>query len=146
VANYAKVALNGGTTSNTLLDFDVPANDIAWQISGSCPRTPAYNAGVLYAVNDNPLRLEAPAEADGSLHTKTVSRLSETRSDLCPEAFEVLRIPGVKHFSICLQGALTDHHIVASSADNPLRCCALQRFEELSFIKRNQRESISDII
>jgi outer membrane protein assembly factor BamB len=36
-------------------------------VSGDYPSTPAYNAGVLYVADNNPVRLEARAEADGTL-------------------------------------------------------------------------------
>jgi hypothetical protein len=66
VANYANSSLNysGG---NTLLDFNLTLNSIAWKITGDYPSTPAYNAGVVYAANNNPLRLEARAETDDTL-------------------------------------------------------------------------------
>ena len=66
-ANYANSTLNGGGNGNTLLDFDLALNSIAWKIPGDYPSTPAYNAGVIYAANNNPLRLEARSESDGSL-------------------------------------------------------------------------------
>jgi hypothetical protein len=64
-ANYANAWV--GAKSNTLLNFNVPQKSIRWQLAGSYVSTPAYNAGILYAANDNPLRLEARSEADGSL-------------------------------------------------------------------------------
>jgi len=66
-ANYANVILNGGGIGNTLLAFNVPLNTVAWKIAGDYPSTPAYNAGVLYATNNNPVRLEALSESDGTL-------------------------------------------------------------------------------
>jgi PQQ-like domain len=66
VANYANAQI-AGPNGNSLIKFDVPGNAIAWQIPGNYASTPAYAKGVLYAANDNPLRLEARAEADGSL-------------------------------------------------------------------------------
>jgi len=65
-ANYANAAL-GGPPGNSLTKFDVPNKAIAWQVPGNFASTPAYAKGVLYATNDNPLRLEARAESDGSL-------------------------------------------------------------------------------
>jgi hypothetical protein len=59
-ANYA----NG---SNILTDFNTTLKSISWMVSGDYANTPAYNAGVVYATNNNPVRLEARAEADGSL-------------------------------------------------------------------------------
>jgi hypothetical protein len=67
VANYANSVLNGGTIGNTLLNFNVNKSIITWQITGDYPSTPAYNNGVLYVANENPIRLEARAEADGTL-------------------------------------------------------------------------------
>lgn len=64
-ANYANASV--GAKTNTLLDFNVPQKSISWQLAGSYVSTPAYNAGILYAANDNPLRLEARSESDGSL-------------------------------------------------------------------------------
>jgi hypothetical protein len=66
-ANYANSSLDGSGSGDTLLDFDLALNSIAWRIAGDYPSTPAYNAGVLYVANNNPRRLEARAEADGSL-------------------------------------------------------------------------------
>ena len=56
-----------GGIGNTLLAFNVPLNTVAWKIAGDYPSTPAYNAGVLYATNNNPVRLEARSESDGAL-------------------------------------------------------------------------------
>ena len=66
VANYANAA-EAGPNGNSLIKFDVNGKTIAWQIPGNFASTPAYAKGVLYAANDNPLRLEARAETDGSL-------------------------------------------------------------------------------
>jgi hypothetical protein len=66
-ANYANSILNGGGIGNTLTRFNVTSESIAWSVSGVYPTTPAYHDGVLYAVNENPRRLEARAEADGQL-------------------------------------------------------------------------------
>jgi hypothetical protein len=66
-ANYANAYINGGGEGNTLLDFNVNTHAITWQQNGDYGYTPAYNAGVLYAANNNPLRLEARSESDGSL-------------------------------------------------------------------------------
>jgi hypothetical protein len=66
-ANYANSALNGGAIGNTLLNFRLATNSIAWQVTGAYPTTPGYKAGVVYAVNHSPLRLEARAESDGAL-------------------------------------------------------------------------------
>ena len=67
VANYANAFLNGGAIGNTLTNFNTVKNSIAWQVKGSYPSTPAYASGVLYTANNNPVRLEARAETDGSL-------------------------------------------------------------------------------
>ena len=66
-ANYQNAYINGGGEGNTLLDFNINTQAITWQLSGDYGYTPAYNAGVLYAANNNPLRLEARRESDGSL-------------------------------------------------------------------------------
>jgi len=66
-ANYANSVLNGGAIGNTLINFRTATDSIGWQVPGNFPTTPAYRLGVLYAANQNPLRLEARAEADGAL-------------------------------------------------------------------------------
>lgn len=66
-AAYGNSFLNGGAIGNSLVHFDLRTNTVDWSIRGVYPRTPAYAAGVLYAVNNNPLRLEARAESDGAL-------------------------------------------------------------------------------
>ena len=66
-ANYATALNKGSGAGNTLMDFNTTLNSISWKVNGDFANTPAYNAGVLYATNDNPVRLEARAEADGSL-------------------------------------------------------------------------------
>jgi PQQ-like domain/Putative Ig domain len=67
VANYINTRLNGGAFGNTLLNFDVAAESIRWQVAGDYPTTPAYRAGILYAANNKPTRLEARAEDSGAL-------------------------------------------------------------------------------
>jgi hypothetical protein len=66
-AAYENAFLNGGGIGNTLIRFNVNNQSIAWQLNGVYPRTPAYDAGVVYAPNNNPLRLEARAESNGNL-------------------------------------------------------------------------------
>lgn len=66
-APYENSYLNGGGIGNDLTAFNVPAKGISWQIAGDYANTPAYNAGIVYAANNSPLRLEARAESDGSL-------------------------------------------------------------------------------
>lgn len=66
-ANYTNAYINGGGQGNTLLDFNVNAKSITWQVNGDYGYNPAYNSGVLYAANNSPLRLEARRESDGSL-------------------------------------------------------------------------------
>jgi hypothetical protein len=67
-ANYAGSQVNvGGGPSNNLIDFNLALGSIAWKIAGGYPTTPAYNAGVVYVANNNPLQLEARSETDGSL-------------------------------------------------------------------------------
>jgi hypothetical protein len=75
-ANYDNSALNGGGIGNALLNFNVATQTVAWKIGGGYPTTPAYNAGVLYAANNNPLRLEARAESNGALLWSWVPPLS----------------------------------------------------------------------
>jgi putative Ig domain-containing protein/putative pyrroloquinoline-quinone binding quinoprotein len=66
-ASYANAYINGGGLGNYLFDFNVNTQAIAWQLSGDYGYNPAYNAGILYAANNSPLRLEARDENDGSL-------------------------------------------------------------------------------
>jgi hypothetical protein len=66
-ADYVNASINGTNTGNTLTDFNTTSNSIAWMVNGNYANTPAYNAGVLYVTNNNPVRLETRAEADGSL-------------------------------------------------------------------------------
>ncbi len=67
-AAYDNSWLNGGGIGNSLIHFNTQALAVDWQstrrLSGA---TPAYNSGVLYAVNNNPMQLEARSETDGSL-------------------------------------------------------------------------------
>lgn len=67
VANYENSVLNGGGIGNTLLNFRVSSNSIAWQIPGDYPSTPAYYNGRVYAGNNNPVQLEIREESDGKL-------------------------------------------------------------------------------
>jgi hypothetical protein len=67
VANYSKAYLNGGTMGNQLLKFNTAKGYLDWFIAGNYPATPAYAAGVVYAPNTSPYRIEARAEADGAL-------------------------------------------------------------------------------
>lgn len=66
-AAYTNSLLNDGGIGNALTNFRTLQRRIAWQIKGVYPTTPGYKNGVIYAVNNNPLRLEARAEADGAL-------------------------------------------------------------------------------
>jgi hypothetical protein len=66
-AAYDNSFLNGGAIGNYLLHFNTSSLTIDWNIKGDYPQTPAYNAGVVYAVNNNPMQLEARSEVDGSL-------------------------------------------------------------------------------
>ena len=66
-ADYANASFNGGGIGNTLTDFNTTSKSISWMVNGDYANTPAYNAGVLYATNNYPVRLEARAEADGTL-------------------------------------------------------------------------------
>lgn len=63
VANYVNAQLIG----NTLLAFSTVTDSIAWKVAGDYPTTPAYQAGNLYAVNNQPLRLEVRSEGKGAL-------------------------------------------------------------------------------
>ena len=67
MANYVNSLLNGGDIGNTLLNFHIGSNSIAWQVPGDYPSTPAYDQGRLYVANKNPVRLEVRAESDGRL-------------------------------------------------------------------------------
>jgi hypothetical protein len=66
-AAYGNSWLNGGGIGNALVHFNLASNTVDWSIHGVYPSTPAYDAAVVYAANNNPLRVEARAEADGSL-------------------------------------------------------------------------------
>jgi len=66
-AAYGNSWLNGGGIGNSLVHFNLQTNTVDWSIHGVYPSTPAYSGGVIYAANNNPLRLEARAEGDGSL-------------------------------------------------------------------------------
>jgi outer membrane protein assembly factor BamB len=63
-ANYATAI---GNEANQLIRFDVAHDTIAWSVPGTYSMTPAYHDGIVYAVNENPSRLEARAEDDGRL-------------------------------------------------------------------------------
>lgn len=63
-ANYG----NGNSHApNSLIAFNIGNDSIAWSATGSYPTTPAASNGLLYAANNNPVRLEARSEADGTL-------------------------------------------------------------------------------
>jgi outer membrane protein assembly factor BamB len=66
-AAYENSVLNGCGIGNTLIGFNTTAGTIGWNVQGCFPSTPAYHAGLLYVANENPLRLEARSETDGSL-------------------------------------------------------------------------------
>ena len=66
-AAYDNSYLDGGGIGNYLLHFNTESLTIDWNVKGDYPQTPAYDAGVVYAVNNNPLQLEARSEVDGSL-------------------------------------------------------------------------------
>jgi PQQ-like domain/Putative Ig domain len=65
-ANYTNAYINGGDVGNSLLDFNVTSSSVAWHSAGDYLTTPAYNGGIVYAANNNPLRLEALAESNGA--------------------------------------------------------------------------------
>jgi outer membrane protein assembly factor BamB len=64
-AAYDNTFVNG--VGNHLLHFNTSSLTLDWNVPGNYPQTPAYNAGVVYAVNNNPMQLEARSETDGSL-------------------------------------------------------------------------------
>ena len=66
-AAYANSFLNGGGIGNSLLHFNLQSKTVDWTIKGVYPSTPAYDSGVVYAANNNPLRVEARSETDGTL-------------------------------------------------------------------------------
>ncbi|RPH40212.1 MAG: hypothetical protein EHM87_22680 [Burkholderiales bacterium] len=66
-AAYASRGVNVGPVRNALVHFDLRTNTVDWRIPGVYAATPAYDDGVVYAVNNNPLRLEARAESNGAL-------------------------------------------------------------------------------
>ncbi|MES3025438.1 MAG: PQQ-binding-like beta-propeller repeat protein [Pseudomonadota bacterium] len=75
-APYMNGYTNGGTLGNRLTRFDTIKGIVDWRVHGAYTNTPAYAAGVLYAPNNNPYRLEARAEADGALLWSWVPPLS----------------------------------------------------------------------
>jgi putative Ig domain-containing protein/putative pyrroloquinoline-quinone-binding quinoprotein len=66
-AAYGNSFLNGGAIGNSLVHFNLLSNTIDWTIKGDYPSTPAYDSGIIYAANNNPLRVEARSEVDGTL-------------------------------------------------------------------------------
>lgn len=66
-ARYSNAQAYGGNYGNELLKFNIAKGYVDWRIAGSYPLTPAYAAGLVYAPNLNPYRLEVRAEADGAL-------------------------------------------------------------------------------
>jgi len=66
-AAYGNSLLNGGGIGNSLVHFNLLSDTVDWSVEGAYPTTPAYDNGVIYAANNNPLRIEARAEVDGSL-------------------------------------------------------------------------------
>lgn len=89
-AAYGNSWLNGGGIGNALVHFNLQTNAVDWSIHGVYPSTPAYEGAIVYAANNNPLRVEARAEGDGSLvwswtppsagDTKFVSEVLLTRN------------------------------------------------------------------
>jgi hypothetical protein len=63
-ANYATAI---GAQANQLTKFDVAQNAVAWTKPGTYSMTPAFQDGIVYAVNEDPVRLEARAADDGRL-------------------------------------------------------------------------------
>lgn len=66
-AAYDNTLLNGGSETNALVHFNLQSNTADWNIAGGYLSTPAYDSGVVYALNHHPLQLEARAETDGTL-------------------------------------------------------------------------------
>lgn len=66
-ATYSNSFANGGTTGNSLVHFNLQLNTVDWTIKGNYPSTPAYDSGIIYAANNNPLQVEARSEIDGTL-------------------------------------------------------------------------------
>ncbi len=66
-AAYGNSWLNGGAIGNSLVHFNLQSDTVDWTIKGDYPSTPAYDSGVVYGANNNPLRVEARSEADGTL-------------------------------------------------------------------------------
>ena len=66
-AAYGNSFLNNGAIGNSLVHFNLLSNTVDWTIKGDYPSTPAYDSGIIYAANNNPLRVEARSEVDGTL-------------------------------------------------------------------------------
>ena len=66
-AAYGNSFLNGGAIGNSLVHFNLQSDIVDWTSKGDYPSTPAYDSGIVYAANNNPLRVEARSEADGTL-------------------------------------------------------------------------------
>ena len=64
---YTNSLLNGCGIGNTLVGFNTTLGTINWKVPGCFPSNPAYQAGLLYIANENPVRLEVRSEADGSI-------------------------------------------------------------------------------
>ena len=64
---YGNSVLNGGGIGNFLVHFNLLSNTVDWTVKGVYPSTPAYDNGIVYAANNNPLRVEARSEVDGTL-------------------------------------------------------------------------------
>ena len=61
------VSLRGTNQVGALTRFDIPGRAVTWSNLGAYVGAPAYADEVIYAVNNDPLRLEARAEANGAL-------------------------------------------------------------------------------
>jgi outer membrane protein assembly factor BamB len=61
------VSLRGTNQVGALTRFDIPGRTVTWTNFGAYVGAPAYADEVIYAVNNDPLRLEARAEVDGAL-------------------------------------------------------------------------------
>jgi outer membrane protein assembly factor BamB len=60
--------VNGGSPSaNAIVNYNIGAQTVRWNVAGAYSGNPGYQGGTLFATNNNPFRLEARNEADGTL-------------------------------------------------------------------------------
>lgn len=67
VAGSVTMVNGGSPASNAIINFNTIAQTVRWNMAGAYSGNPGYQGGTLYAVNNNPFRLEARNEADGAL-------------------------------------------------------------------------------